>query len=261
MPRWASVHPRVCGEQDPTRADSTHGNGSSPRVRGTGISASDLATMGRFIPACAGNSVISVISLACHTVHPRVCGEQSCSSDQNHTIAGSSPRVRGTGHVGCCWSLGRRFIPACAGNRSIAPPSSSPVSVHPRVCGEQTMWPRQYKPKNGSSPRVRGTGFRNDLKRAGTGFIPACAGNRAIDRRMRQGPPVHPRVCGEQSFRRLNSGSASGSSPRVRGTVLSGSPILSTRRFIPACAGNSASPPLCIVPPSVHPRVCGEQPR
>ena len=70
---------------------------------------------------------------------------------------------------------------------------------------------------------------------------------------------VHPRVCGEQTVSVCTYSSPTGSSPRVRGTVLRGARNLPLRRFIPACAGNSQSVEQNSFAPSVHPRVCGEQ--
>ena len=52
-----SVHPRVCGEQGESPTFCKGGNGSSPRVRGTGGSCSSRVWIHRFIPACAGNSI------------------------------------------------------------------------------------------------------------------------------------------------------------------------------------------------------------
>ena len=54
--RWLAVHPRVCGEQSTTRLATMLEFGSSPRVRGTAARVALLAFLGRFIPACAGNS-------------------------------------------------------------------------------------------------------------------------------------------------------------------------------------------------------------
>ena len=70
------------------------------------------------------------------------------------------------------------------------------------------------------------------------GFIPACAGNTGFHGRMKL--------------------SQSGSSPRVRGTLISQivRPLLS--RFIPACAGNTPYRATASISTSVHPRVCGE---
>ena len=50
-----------------------------------------------------------------------------------------------------------------------------------------------------------------------------------------------------------------GSSPRVRGTVLLMVRRSASLRFIPACAGNSASDGASLGQFAVHPRVCGEQ--
>ena len=66
-------------------------------------------------------------------------------------------------------------------------------------------------------------------------------------------------MCGEQSFTPSRSHVPSGSSPRVRGT----DQLFTIRqlhvRFIPACAGNSASRVVLGKFSPVHPRVCGEQ--
>ena len=175
------------------------------------------------------------------------------------THVGSSPRVRGTVGRGENQRSGRRFIPACAGNRSTGRISISPPPVHPRVCGEQTQYPRVRVGSIGSSPRVRGTGSFTDPLIRQSRFIPACAGNSDLIEPSGQLSAVHPRVCGEQMTRRDERREGGGSSPRVRGTVHASAPIQAIARFIPACAGNSdlraqARPAL-----AVHPRVCGEQ--
>ena len=50
-----------------------------------------------------------------------------------------------------------------------------------------------------------------------------------------------------------------GSSPRVRGTVICITFNTILARFIPACAGNSATEGAVQACRAVHPRVCGEQ--
>ena len=72
-------------------------------------------------------------------------------------MIGSSPRVRGTAFDWQCRDLFRRFIPACAGNRASRSLSVVFASVHPRVCGEQTVFNKEFFNVPGSSPRVRGT--------------------------------------------------------------------------------------------------------
>ena len=78
--RWIgeriAVHPRVRGEQIPSAWQACLKYGSSPRARGTGSGARGVAAQQRFIPACAGNSMICSAMPSTSTVHPRVRGEQ-----------------------------------------------------------------------------------------------------------------------------------------------------------------------------------------
>ena len=213
--------------------------GSSPRVRGTLEGAKYGADVGRFIPACAGNSIILLVRGLSTPVHPRVCGELDAGAAEPSGVVGSSPRVRGTPLAHLWRHPVDRFIPACAGNSS----SSSPAS----------------RRKAGSSPRVRGTRIvsnfhpqpgrfipacagnseaRRCQHRPRRRFIPACAGNSRPSRRVPHVPPVHPRVCGELRIRHATAPPAVGSSPRVRGTR--------SQSFLGAQGA------------AVHPRVCGE---
>ena len=50
----------------------------------------------RFIPACAGNTPLTLRQLDRVLVHPRVCGEHTEANRDLGLDAGSSPRVRGT---------------------------------------------------------------------------------------------------------------------------------------------------------------------
>ena len=237
------------------------------------------ASRQRFIPACAGNSGFTQCSRPRPAVHPRVCGEQVVVAVPGPRYAGSSPRVRGTDQVRGLRLQQRRFIPACAGNSSVAVRPTAVVPVHPRVCGEQINSLFSDSMDCGSSPRVRGTGAGVFATQRPRRFIPACAGNRAILGFWCQRRTVHPRVCGEQWIKCFPACVAVGSSPRVRGTAVNtpvffraagSSPrvrgtadVLESRhfalRFIPACAGNSHLRALVFLHVAVHPRVCGEQ--
>ena len=171
------VHPRVCGEQKLFLDVGSVASGSSPRVRGTVATFYAPIQSLRFIPACAGNRQEEPNCILSVAVHPRVCGEQSILMESTFRLAGSSPRVRGTGCLHLPLPRQPRFIPACAGNRESDQPSRNRRPVHPRVCGEQYGYDTSRFCDNGSSPRVRGTGaicrHRTDVRR----FIPACAGN------------------------------------------------------------------------------------
>ena len=249
----------MCGEQSWCHRNPVSSCGSSPRVRGTASHPRGFCNHGRFIPACAGNSTDSWSSQNGITVHPRVCGEQGDGGFGGARPPGSSPRVRGTDCRQRCVCARCRFIPACAGNRYFHTRTTFLNPVHPRVCGEQpSLQPPDLSPV-GSSPRVRGTVGGQGCRIGGRRFIPACAGNRPGCRLPRATATVHPRVCGEQLACALAAPLGTGSSPRVRGTAISGPCLLADCRFIPACAGNRPKAKLIFYPTPVHPRVCGEQ--
>ena len=215
-----SVHPRVCGEQRTSGGVDFKGVGSSPRVRGTGTRANHAYRVGRFIPACAGNSWLHLSARWRTAVHPRVCGEQLVDSGDCRQYFGSSPRVRGTGHQALLGKLLGRFIPACAGNSSVSWSYAFGFSVHPRVCGEQRRCRWERRTRSGSSPRVRGTGKVLVVQLLANRFIPACAGNSIYWQTNEDASTVHPRVCGEQADDLTAQAGVAGSSPRVRGTGL-----------------------------------------
>jgi len=253
------VHPRVCGERAGSPTGSWADNGSSPRVRGTGVRVRPDVDECRFIPACAGNGRSTRAARSGSAVHPRVCGERLFMAAAAAVFAGSSPRVRGTVVAAVPGGRRRRFIPACAGNGGGSVRSRSTRSVHPRVCGERGSSRSSVRSDPGSSPRVRGTG--RPIRRRGQldRFIPACAGNgdRAMPSCSRIS--VHPRVCGERATTCSSGPRPTGSSPRVRGTAYRRDNCPACRRFIPACAGNGRCAVTFTDSASVHPRVCGER--
>ena len=254
-----AVHPRVCGELSCRKAGHASAGGSSPRVRGTLRLRLGGGGLGRFIPACAGNSGRPTRGTPAPTVHPRVCGELGLAADAPQRADRSSPRVRGTRTKRGWAAWNARFIPACAGNSGNKPQvgvmtdGSSPrvrgtpqrdaserreAAVHPRVCGELATGVAYGVGRVGSSPRVRGTPGDGRRRRRRQRFIPACAGNSTAPTSTWRWGTVHPRVCGE--LRQVGAWLTewNGSSPRVRGTH----PPPSRRR------GRA----------TVHPRVCGE---
>ena len=133
--------------------------GSSPHVRGT-LWASSLTTCsGRFIPACAGNT-IEFAELPRRTlVHPRMCGEHCLNREPLPDQDGSSPHVRGTQRQETRPPSQPRFIPACAGNTINNALDDEARPVHPRMCGEHSIKGGCPPENSGSSPHVRGTHF------------------------------------------------------------------------------------------------------
>ncbi len=193
------------------------------------------------------------------TVHPRVCGERTSSSLIVGSSAGSSPRVRGTHAPPLAAKFDCRFIPACAGNAEEYPAQDLYIPVHPRVCGERVAAALAATGQAGSSPRVRGTLWMRDCREPKYRFIPACAGNAVQTNPLANRRAVHPRVCGERRRVYYAFARPFGSSPRVRGTHVSGSRRVDGERFIPACAGNARRAHGALRPATVHPRVCGER--
>ena len=111
----ASAHPRVCGENYPLLRPFMKAAGSSPRVRGKLILAMLLEACRGLIPACAGKTRSACALLSLEWAHPRVCGENRCSSLSDLADAGSSPRVRGKPGIASHAAGSSRLIPACAG--------------------------------------------------------------------------------------------------------------------------------------------------
>ena len=196
-------------------------------MRGTGNHHASRCAKYRFIPACAGNS--------------------RSIRNSDLTLRGSSPRVRGTAIVVPCNDPQRRFIPACAGNRVSSEVCDFIRTVHPRVCGEQSIKEFGFLNPVGSSPRVRGTVRGTHPNNTYHRFIPACAGNSQNAFESRRGDTVHPRVCGEQICPYHPIFVSAGSSPRVRGTGAAGmNRADGTRRFrrasVPRTRGDEPSP-------------------
>ncbi len=91
-------------------------HGSSPRARGTLRHRIAHQLDQRFIPAGAGNTSISELSIRLITVHPRGRGEHPILGGEGGPADGSSPRARGTRRVLAQIVHDGRFIPAGAGN-------------------------------------------------------------------------------------------------------------------------------------------------
>ena len=91
----APVHPRVRGEYAVDQDGGEVGTGSSPRARGIRSYGLRLGALGRFIPACAGNTGRGRRGGPGRAVHPRVRGEYCSTASSRTRAAGSSPRARG----------------------------------------------------------------------------------------------------------------------------------------------------------------------
>ena len=191
------------------------------------------------IPAGAGKrSGIGGVKIA-HGDHPRGCGEKFIRCQFTQIKRGSSPRVRGKGAQDPAHFNEGGIIPAGAGKRFRASPTSFWTWDHPRGCGEKVFSGEAKRANKGSSPRVRGKAAyvaRYCLKK---GIIPAGAGKSTSKRNNRTSLRDHPRGCGEKKNGRPHHHAILGSSPRVRGKEYGATPSREGRRIIPAGAGKS----------------------
>ena len=132
---------------------------------------------------------------------------------------------------------------------------------HPRACGEHACPMGRIELTKGSSPRLRGTrGLLPRVEAAG-GIIPALAGNTLRGRTAATCRKDHPRACGEHTAPVVHVAASSGSSPRLRGTLIGELDAPAGEGIIPALAGNTWTPCACVSSSRDHPRACGEHAR
>ena len=193
--------------------------GSSPRVRGK--RAQIEQTKGRDV------------------AHPRVCGENFSPDGSKVFGLGSSPRVRGKPTNPRSYRCKRGLIPACAGKTNDRNRDRRCRRAHPRVCGENVALSPSWRPRQGSSPRVRGKPCGAALGELHRGLIPACAGKTLRATSLSRRKRAHPRVCGENEEALAHRDRGSGSSPRVRGKQTERRNHQREQRLIPACAGKT----------------------
>ncbi len=195
------------------------------------------------------------------TVHPRGRGEHQLAGAGFAEGHGSSPRARGTRLNGNKHQVGRRFIPAGAGNTRDRLAADDVEAVHPRGRGEHSCRRSTSRPNDGSSPRARGTLRTAVDSQHAARFIPAGAGNTRNTAGRRRLGSVHPRGRGEHVPTAFQGDKSRGSSPRARGTRLHQVQRRRHGRFIPAGAGNTIASSTRRGMPPVHPRGRGEHPQ
>ena len=213
------VHPHACGERPIDTEAVPGGNGSSPRMWGTGGKRKCSVGRDRFIPTHVGNGMAASASKPVSSVHPHACGER-----------------------------GRDHRPACR----VCP-------VHPHACGERVIWIRPRPMKRGSSPRMWGTAALDQLHAHLHRFIPTHVGNgQCLSPTSAQYSGSSPRMWGTGQARE-RSLVFGGSSPRMWGTVQLKALLDCVIRFIPTHVGNGSSCLVCSALKAVHPHACGER--
>ena len=193
--RWA--HPRSRGEnRTPPRIAATAA-GSSPLTRGKRHSQRHRLPTDRLIPAHAGKTVVSSMTSASMTAHPRSRGENVSPPGVRAPAQGSSPLTRGKPLRVRQAREREGLIPAHAGKTRRICGTATPTWAHPRSRGENRQSRSKAPPMSGSSPLTRGKP------------PPQHKPNRPRW--------AHPRSRGENRDGVLKSMSIGGSSPLTRG--------------------------------------------
>ncbi len=173
--------------------------------------------LARIIPAHAGQTCWSVWTIRRFTDHPRACGANRHTIQQQPAIIGSSPRMRGK-QLDCrARIVPNRIIPAHAGQTQVVCIRFISVPDHPRACGANSNLNRARTSSAGSSPRMRGK--HNSATRCcpSARIIPAHAGQTELHARPTIVTPDHPRACGANVADWWRWPQLVGSSPRMRG--------------------------------------------
>ena len=195
------------------------------------------SSIGRSIPACAGEPLSLASSALPGRVYPRVCGGTLWEYEGARGQIGLSPRVRGNRVQRRTAQVELRSIPACAGEPVCGFIGIHMGRVYPRVCGGTRHLRRRLPSAQGLSPRVRGNHPDQSDHVRYQGSIPACAGEPSSRRSRGGAGRVYPRVCGGTVVGTLFRGATQGLSPRVRGNRHGGGVLAMIDRSIPACAG------------------------
>ena len=151
-----------------------------------------------------------------------------------------------------------RITPARAGKTALSLLLPTPLSDHPRACGENCDDCSMTVFTRGSPPRVRGKPPSSPRGTARCRITPARAGKTG-GRPARNGePPDHPRACGENGKTGRKSGWTKGSPPRVRGKLAGREIVAAPVGITPARAGKTDRPAAARYIKEDHPRACGE---
>ncbi len=151
-----------------------------------------------------------------------------------------------------------RFIPAGAGNTVPRIISLSSSTVYPRWRGEHSASLMPIIGLGGLSPLARGTRRQRIVRLPLHRFIPAGAGNTKFILINTAFVSVYPRWRGEHFTTIGGHATAHGLSPLARGTQIWGAPLMKSKRFIPAGAGNTAADSRAGHHRPVYPRWRGE---
>ena len=172
----SGAHPRAGGENPASQMKKEPLSGSSPRGRGKPKRLASNGVWSGLIPARAGKTTRSWITVADEGAHPRAGGENLSFRPYLSRLVGSSPRGRGKPTVGGAEVREHGLIPARAGKTPPPRRTGTAPGAHPRAGGENCTPGTRVPVTQGSSPRGRGKPDRLQRREQAPGLIPARAG-------------------------------------------------------------------------------------
>ena len=247
-------HPRACGAHEAIIHPPPAHTGSSPRMRGSLVSAATCKRNLGIIPAHAGLTVAGSRARVDAPDHPRACGAHHVAHPSTAAMSGSSPRMRGSHAYSLKSGRSSGIIPAHAG-------LTWTMERLSRSCGAHQVVRIIAVRRPGSSPRMRGSLLIPQIIMILAGIIPAHAGLTDFLDSLFDSQWDHPRACGAHDPVIATIAEVLGSSPRMRGSPWRWYFIVIRLGIIPAHAGLTQRirnrPRSC----RDHPRACGAHPK
>ena len=217
MKPMTSVHPHVCGEIVHADTQIDRRRGTSPRLWGDFPQIRPLRALIRYIPTSVGRLPLTSQSIPRRSVHPHVCGEicSHCRLFKRHN--GTSPRLWGDFLRHLVKESPYRYIPTSVGRLSWRRCGIISRSVHPHVCGEILFASASVCGHAGTSPRLWGDFWAEDVRPQRLRYIPTSVGRLYLSLPTRGKVTVHPHVCGEIASSHDSLFRLYGTSPRLWG--------------------------------------------
>ena len=178
----AKVYPRVGGGNMRPSSVMRSGWGLSPRGRGKRLGIVSANTIGRSIPAWAGETLRLRKGCQARGVYPRVGGGNVTAISNAIANSGLSPRGRGKPERRLDIDLPHRSIPAWAGETEGRTGEQEATKVYPRVGGGNLTRLVVIGLEYGLSPRGRGKPLQGTPEYNAARSIPAWAGETGLQR-------------------------------------------------------------------------------
>ncbi len=212
------VDPRGSGGAAPLPNHAEFCLGRSPRERGSHHVRSNGRENRGSIPAGAGEPHSGNVSSMADRVDPRGSGGAIVVVVAVEMEPGRSPRERGSHRSRGGGGNGTGSIPAGAGEPASRGSARWWRWVDPRGSGGAARFVMTRWPRNGRSPRERGSQEAGAIIASPVGSIPAGAGEPAARRTIPQPPRVNPRGSGGATYTDATGAQTVGRSPRERGS-------------------------------------------